>query len=242
MKRTAAITGWRSAVRAALDAAARDDDKAWGEKYFLGAIKFIGVKSPRMKPIERALRSTWASAPVDEQAAFGFVLQTSPFMEERQIGQIVLERVVRKLAPLDVVQELEPIFDEHVRDWATCDALAGRVLRYCLVDEKARKRIVSWSNARSTWRQRASAVAFVNEAKHGQYDREILDVCERIVNSRERFVQLGCGWVLRELSLHDRPRVLKFLQDYKREMSAEGRRYAIEKMPASVKAELKKSR
>lgn len=229
---------WRTAVRKALDAEASEETKQWGEKYFLGVIDFIGVTGPKMKAIERALRPTWKSASIDEQVAFGLALQSSRFMEERQIGQIVLDRVAKKVdAPgmVDMVEKLEPIFDQHVRDWATCDALAGRVLRYCLVDAKARKRIIGWSRAKNTWRQRASAVAFVNEARHGKYDDDIIEVCSRIVKTDERFVQLGCGWVLRELSLHDQKRVLRFLDDYERELSAEGRRYAIEKMPASVK-------
>lgn len=236
------VAQWQRAVRRALEEVANANDKKGGEKYFLGAIQFIGVKAPRMKAVERELRATWASADVEEQADFGYALQASPFMEERQIGQIVLERVVKKLAPMDVVKRLEPIFDEHVRDWATCDALAGRVLRRCLVDDDARTRIVAWSKAKNTWRQRGSAVAFVNEAKHGKYDDDIVTVCERIVKTNERFVQLGCGWALRELSLVDRPRVLRFLDDNARFVSSEGWRYATEKLPASVKATAKAAR
>jgi 3-methyladenine DNA glycosylase AlkD len=238
----AMVQVWRAAVRRELDAAASDETKEWGEKYFLGVIDFIGVTGPKLKAIERALRSTWASAPPDVLLAFGLQMQTSRFMEERQVGQLVLDRVVKKIAPLVLVEKLEPIFDTHVRDWATCDALAGRVLRHCLVDARARKRIITWSRAKNTWMQRASAVAFVNEARHGKYDDDVIDVCTRIVKTDERFVQLGCGWVLRELSLVDRPRVLAFLEDNARFVSSEGWRYATEKLPAPVKAAAKARR
>lgn len=67
-------------------------------------------------------------------------------------------------------------------------------------------------------------------------------MCSRIVKTPERFVQLGCGWVLRELSLVDRPRVLKFLEDNERFISSEGWRYATEKLPPSLKASLKASK
>lgn len=240
MRVTANVRTWTTAIRASLDDAASDDVKRWGEKYFLGAIEFIGVKGPRMKAIERDLRALWKNAPVQERAALGFALQRSRYMEERQIGQIVLESACKKLDPGAVLDELEPIFDEHCRDWATCDALAGRVLRSMLPDAKARKRIVSWSKARNTWRQRASAVAFVNEAKQGTYDDDIIEVCARIVKTDERFVQLGCGWALRELSLADRPRVLQFIADNAAHMSREGLRYATEKLPAALKAKIRK--
>lgn len=231
------VSQWKRDVRTALDAEASDETKEWGEKYFLGVIDFIGVKGPRMKAIERTLRANWNDAPVDEQAALGFALQTSKFMEERQIGQLVLDRVIKKIDANALVDELEPIFAKHVRDWATCDALAGRVLRRCLIDVKARKRLVStWSRSKNTWMQRASAVAFVNDAKHGHYDDDVIEVCTRIAKTPERFVQLGCGWALRELSLVDRPRVLHFLEDNKAHVSREGLRYALEKMPPSVRA------
>lgn len=46
----------------------------------------------------------------------------------------------------------------------------------------------------------------------------------------ERFVQLGVGWVLRELSLADLKLVTKFIEKNKRHFSREGLRYATEKM------------
>lgn len=236
------MAAWKKSVRAALDAEASAETKKRGEKYFLGAIEFIGVTGPRMKAIERTLRPSWKSASIDDQLAFGLALQSSGFMEERQIGQLVLDRVVKKVNKPALVAELEPIFEAHVRDWATCDALAGRLLRYCLDDDKAHKRIIGWSKSKNRWMQRASAVAFVNEARHGHYDDDIIDVCSRLVKTPERFVQLGCGWVLRELSLVDRPRVLKFLEDNDRFISSEGWRYATEKLPASLKTSLHASK
>ena len=54
----------------------------------------------------------------------------------------------------------------------------------------------------------------------------------------ERFVQLGLGWVLRELYLADRDLVLSFLAAHYGELSREGLRYAIEKMPAELQMRL----
>jgi 3-methyladenine DNA glycosylase AlkD len=63
-------------------------------------------------------------------------------------------------------------------------------------------------------------------------------VCERVVKNPERFAQLGVGWVLRELSVVDRPRMLRFLSDHHAELSREGLRYAVEKLPPKLRAEL----
>ncbi len=56
-------TTWARDVRRALEAEADPATKAWGEKYFLGASKLIGVKGPRTKAIERTLRPAWKTAP-----------------------------------------------------------------------------------------------------------------------------------------------------------------------------------
>lgn len=44
------------------------------------------------------------------------------------------------------------------------------------------------------------------------------------------FVQLGTGWVLRELSLSDKNRVVEFIKENYDFFSREGLRYALEKM------------
>lgn len=105
-------------------------------------------------------------------------------------------------------------------------------------DADARRCIVAWSRARNPWQQRASAVAFVNEARHGRYNPEILSVCRNLVGNPDRFVQLGMGWVLRELFLADRQAVMAFIDRHRSGISREGLRYAMEKMPVATRKRL----
>ena len=66
----------------------------------------------------------------------------------------------------------------------------------------------------------------------------VLEICAATVQSQERFAQTGTGWVLRELSRAEPERVVAFLEVNARLFSAEGLRYAIEKLPAEAKARL----
>ena len=43
------------------------------------------------------------------------------------------------------------------------------------------------------WRRRSSCVSFVKLARHGKYDKEVIEICSACVKSKERFVQLGVG-------------------------------------------------
>lgn len=147
----------------------------------------------------------------------------------------VLPALLKEQAPL---WKLEDEFDGIVNGWATCDGLCGSVLRPLLPRPELRRRIVSWKDAASPWLQRAAAVTFVNEAKTGLYNAEILEVCRTTVRNPHRFVQLGTGWVLRELSLADRGLVNAFIREHRRGFISEGLRYALEKHPADERAAL----
>jgi 3-methyladenine DNA glycosylase AlkD len=221
-----------------LKARAVEADKISFEKYFKGVTRFHGVRSPTLKVLFKELWPELAGREVEANVADALLLLESPFMEERQLGIMILEKSKKKL-PDDLLDRLEPIFDRTVHDWATCDGICGQVLRPLLVrSPKDRRRIGEWSKSKNFWVQRAAAVAFVNEARHGEHDDLILEICERVVRSPERFAQLGAGWVLRELALHDEPRVLAFLRAHYATISREGLRYAIEKMKKPLQTKL----
>ncbi|MCY3017853.1 MAG: DNA alkylation repair protein [Planctomycetota bacterium] len=223
-----------NAVRQKLRQLARPSTKESYERYFKHVIKFHGLKSPAVKQVARDVLPLLQDEPILTVVGAAFGLLASEYSEEKQIAIIVLNRNVRAL-PDDFLWRLEPVFDRNVFDWATCDGIAGRVLRFLLTREADLRRIVEWSLVDHLWRQRASAVAFVNEARHCRYNDAIIAVCGRVVRNPERFAQLGVGWVLRELFLADRARAIKFVRSHHQYMSREGLRYATEKMPAALK-------
>jgi 3-methyladenine DNA glycosylase AlkD len=227
-------SSFQTTVRKALKENSNPKVRENFQRYFKNAVKLVGVRSPDVKKVFRETFPLLATRPLEEIVEQAFLLLGSEYLEEKQIGISVLSRIEKKLSS-DFIALLEPVFDQSVYDWATCDTLSGRVLRYIIRrDDEARKRIVGWSKANYLWRQRSSAVAFVNEARHGQYNDDILSICRSIVDNRERFVQLGMGWVLRELSLADRDLALGFLAAHYPKISREGLRYAIEKMPPAL--------
>ncbi|HEY3324904.1 MAG TPA: DNA alkylation repair protein [Planctomycetota bacterium] len=225
-------------VRLALERRAEPLVKEGAERYFKHVVRFHGVKAPAVKQVAREVLPLLREHPIEDIVRSAFQLLSSEFSEEKQIAVIVLNRHLRTL-PNEFLTQLEPVFEASVCDWGTCDAIAGRVLRFLLTRSPAEvKRVVSWSASKNLWRQRASAVAFVSEARHGRHNEQIITVCRRVVRNPERFAQLGAGWVLRELFLADRERVLSFLREHSGYISREGLRYAIEKMPAALQKQM----
>lgn len=141
----------------------------------------------------------------------------------------------------NVMHQLAHSIDNHVYDWATCDTLSSRVI--CELLKLQPLHVVpivrEWKNASDHhWRQRAACVSFVKVARLGQHNDTIIDICETCIRNQERFVQLGCGWVLRELSLSDTDRVVRFITSHYDSFTREGLRYAIEKMSPELRSQL----
>jgi len=80
----------------------------------------------------------------------------------------------------------------------------------------------------------------VKLARFGDHTQSIIEICETCVKSPERFVQLGNGWVLRELSRADLNLVVSFIKKNYSHFSREGLRYAIEKMDEKLRQKLLK--
>lgn len=223
-------------VRAALVAAAQADVREGHEAYFKGVVRFHGVRAPEVRALVRELWPDVASRGDAAVTSEAFALLEAPFFEEKQFGVALLGRQARRL-PASFLHVLAPVFDRAVHDWATCDDISGHVLRPMIVREPAARRVLlRWSRDRHLWRQRASAVAWVNEARHGEFTDEILVIAANVLRNPERFAQLGAGWVLREVSLADRPRALAFLAEHRGRMTREALRYAVEKLPADLRA------
>lgn len=211
------------------------------EKYMKGVLSFYGIKAPEARILYRELKPLWENCDIEIQIALSWKLLESSFFEEKDLAVCILAKCLKKCSQnLDIswMHELESRFASIVTGWATCDSLCSQVFRPMLTNKSLRKKIVSWKSAENPWLQRASCVSFVNEARHGNYTDDILKVCHSTILNSHRFVQLGTGWVLRELSLVDIEIVTDFILQHKSRFIAEGLRYAVEKFPVDRKKSL----
>lgn len=218
--------------------------------------------------LPRALtpRLRWKENFLDESAsvqkAVGYELLRRQESECKAAGVAALESVV--MAGQLLVDDLAPvaaIFDEgrahllsisttvlrqirSIKDWGTADSLSTRVLRRLVQrDVTAANVLISWRNAKNQWRVRAGLVSFVVLAKHGDknypnFISSLLPPIEAGLKWEERFVQLAAGWLLRELYLADSKRIVAFIELHIHRFSAEGLRYAVEKMKDPLRGRL----
>lgn len=137
------------------------------------------------------------------------------------------------------LQIIRNILDKYVYDWGTCDSISGKIVgRILKIHPEYSKIVFTWKNSEHLWTKRAACVSFVPVARFGKHNRTIKEIALTCVKSEERFVQLGCGWMLRELSLADLKLVVDFIKQNYASFSREGLRYAIEKMNPELQDEL----
>eukprot|EP00727_Mastigamoeba_balamuthi_P007159 m51a1_g3063 hypothetical protein (248) ;mRNA; f:1005444-1006398 len=235
-------------VSAVSDLLAREGDDERGSKmegYMKGAVRSRGIAMPALKEHFRALRSEGVLADLSHQKQIdvGFALQACEFFEDKRVGSLLLSANIKNLSA-EHMPRFASIFDTHVNEWATCDTLSSTVISLMVKQDAAIGRIVAaWKDdgTASMWRLRACCVTFVKLARFGKWNQTIFDICEACIRSQhqpERFLQLGMGWVLRELSLSDKDAVVAFVKQRYSKFSREGLRYVVEKMEPEDRVEL----
>ena len=183
-----------------------------------------------------------------KQAGLALELIRQDHTEDKLAGMLFLREV---LIPMDDPEyaDLLPgfagLFEEgHLADWNSVDWFCVKVLGP-LVErdrEPCARAIGEWRTSASLWQRRASAVAFVNVVRQGDlfpgFLRFVLESCEELVRSSERFSQTGAGWVLREVSHVDPALVESFVRKHVADLSREALASSIKKLSPEVREEL----
>jgi 3-methyladenine DNA glycosylase AlkD len=220
------LDGLIEGLQLRLNEAATAATREWWTKYLKGAASFRGVK---MADVREAVHAWFEEERIRERLSVGrqkdlaLLLLEEDHTEDKLAGILFLREILLPAGALDCGPDLPRfarLFDRgYIHDWGTCDWFCVKVLGP-LVDQQGEvcaRAISNWRETDSLWQRRASVVAFVNLAKHGEgnfagFTGMVLDNCTRLLGSRERFAQTGVGWVLRELSRSDQGRVAGFVE------------------------------
>jgi 3-methyladenine DNA glycosylase AlkD len=129
----------------------------------------------------------------------------------------------------------------YVSNWASCDTLCNHTIgalveRYPVFLENLK----TWTASENRWMRRASAVSLIIQARKGLFLNDVFDLAERLLTDADDLVQKGYGWLLKAASEAHQDAVFQFVMAHKAFMPRTALRYAIEKMPPTLKAEAMK--
>ena len=197
-------------------------------------------------PLWTVKRDAWMAAyadlGVDGFLKAGAQLFTSGKYEEGSLAIHFLSLLREQLTPADIAK-LETWFAAGIANWAHTDVLCGMLLAPMLQSGQIPLSIFeNWRTSQYRFQRRAVPVATLGLLKTKASTAALLEFLTPLMMDRERVVQQGMGWFLREAWKRERGPVEKFLTKWKDRAPRLIFQYATEKMTAEEKALYKRSR
>ena len=215
---------------------ADEKTKKSGETFFREEIRMYGVKAALVHSISnnhfRKLEDK--SKPV----VFDLCeeLWQSGFMEESIIA-CNWSYVVHKQYVIEDFKVFEKWISLFVSNWASCDTLCNHSVG-SLIEQypSCLEGLKIWAKSQNRWMRRASAVTLIIPARQGKFLTEILELAGLMLTDKDDMVQKGYGWMLKAASEAHQKEIFDYVMKNKTVMPRTAFRYAIEKMPAELKA------
>ncbi len=127
--------------------------------------------------------------------------------------------------------------EDYVSNWASCDTLCNHTVgSYIEMFPHRITELKKWAHSDNRWVKRASSVSLIIPAKRGKFLNDVFEIADILHSDKDDMVQKGYGWMLKVASQAHQPEVFDYVMARKKTMPRTALRYAIEKMPADLKA------
>ena len=215
---------------------ADEKTKSSAERYFKEDVKLYGLKSADISRISKE----HYNAVEDKSKLHIFVLcdelWKSGFMEESFVACNWAYNVRKQYEP-DDFNVFEKWVNTYIGNWASCDTLSNHTLgTFVEMYPEYISRLKKWAQSQNRWVKRASAVSLIIQARKGKFLNDIFEIADILLSDRDDIVQKGYGWMLKAASEAHQKEVFNYVMSKKTTMPRTSLRYAIEKMPAELKA------
>jgi 3-methyladenine DNA glycosylase AlkD len=229
------MTAIISQIRRELKQNANQKGRESGQRFFKEEIKIYGLKAAAIRRIGGKYFQIIKTKSKSEIFGLCEELWRSGYLEEAVIACDWSYRIHKDYEPQDF-QLFEKWVKRFVSNWAACDTLCNHTIGTFV--EMYPEYLVSlkkWTRSPNRWVRRAAAVTLIVPAKEGKYLNEIFEIASLLLLDEDDMVQKGYGWMLKVASQAHLREVFNFVMERKTKMPRTALRYAIEKMPASLK-------
>ncbi len=223
-------------VRRELREASDEKTRETGQRYFKEDVDLYGIRSKTVNEIARANHALVRGRPKQEILILCDSLWQSGMMEETFVACLWSEKLAGQFVAEDF-SVLEGWVQKYVNNWASCDTFCNHTVGDFIqkypgfISELKR-----WARSENRWVKRASAVSLIVPARKGKFLDDIFEIAGILLLDRDDMVQKGYGWMLKEASKPHQKEVFDFVMRHKAVMPRTALRYAIEKMPADLRA------
>jgi Predicted DNA alkylation repair enzyme len=215
---------------------AKEKTRLQAEKYFKESVKIYGLKSAQLIEISKSRYKTLPDKSKSEIFSLCEKFWQSGFIEEAAIACIWSYNVRIQFVP-DDFKTFEKWVNKYVNNWAACDGLCNHTVgTFIEMYPSFLSGLKRWANSENRWVKRASAVSLIVPARKGLFLEDIFEIADTLHSDPDDMVQKGYGWMLKAASQAHQEEVFNYVMRKKATMPRTSLRYAIEKMPAELKA------
>jgi 3-methyladenine DNA glycosylase AlkD len=231
----AELTRIAARVRRDLARMARSAGVFDARRYFRGSadLRFHNVRTPSLRLLARTIcvehRGVWT---VHTAVRFADLLVGDPHLETKAVAIEVLSTFRSALTPDLLATWKHWLARGDASNWATTDAICGRLIGPLLVDRPAlAEDVAGWRTDPNMWVRRASAVGLIPLVRRGRALGLAYRVARALHPDKEDLIQKAVGWLLREAGKSDRSRLERYLCETVSTIPRTTFRYAIERFP-----------
>ncbi len=209
-----------------------DDEREKIRKHFRGTGEIIGVRMKHTFDTAKA----FADMPLDEIER----LLDSRYYEARMGAVSILDFKARRKRTTEA--ERREMFELYLRrhdridDWGFVDRSAPRVVGMYLLD-KPRDPLFALARSEDRWERRTAITAAFWFIREGDVD-DALRIAEMLLGDDEELIHTSVGTGLREVGKVDRDRLVGFLRKHGDAVPRVTLRYATERLPPDLRADL----
>lgn len=222
-------------IREELRSKSTVSNREGAKRFFKEEIRVYGVKSKDVSEIANRYFKKLEGFSKKEVFSLCEELWQSKMMEEGFIACNWSYKMRKLYEPKDFII-FERWISSYITNWATCDTFCNHTVgefieKYPSYLEKTKK----WRKSKNKWFRRASAVSLIVPAKNGRFLKEVFEISDTLLIDKEDLVQKGYGWLLKVASNKHEKEVWSYVMKNKDIMPRTALRYAIEKMPESLR-------
>ena len=202
-----------------------------------------GVRMPEIERIVKSVHAKFNSSYDDAVGVFRKLTRIN--VEELKFAGFFFLNRFKKHFSEGTVDLIRKEYAEHCHTWSHCDSTCVRLLGPFLGkkgnEALAKKTIDDWSNSNKLWIKRASMVILLKiTMMRKDFEEEyVFDLVEKMVKySEANYIEKGIGWLLKTCSKYKPEVIADYLSKNKKNLSRLILRYASEKLPKEIRAEI----
>ncbi|MBI2475613.1 DNA alkylation repair protein [Candidatus Uhrbacteria bacterium] len=204
----------------------------------------VGVSSEKLKERLKTGFSFSKLPDVEQWKIWNFIMRNSRLHETQMSALRFAENRIETIGK----QEWNYLrgWVDFIDNWAHSDVLSKV---YSFLFERHPDLIITtlkkWNKSKNPWKERASIVSLIYYAspkRKAPPVKLILEMIEPLIQVKDKYVQKGIGWTLRESYNLYPKETLEFISAYVKKLSADAFSYSTEKLNKQTKSELKTMR